>query len=310
LRASYKKTHSNSIAGLEDELDKMYNAKFPNPAVPKKYVPTAKRTTKLVLAEMFTGSGCPPCVSADLALDAVMQSYTDTEVIALAYHANIPQPDPMVVAGGEVRRKYYAVTGVPTIEVDGTGKVGGGARESAPRNYSDYVSMIGTALEAAPSADVTVRATTDGKTVKVTATASNVKSDAKDIKLQVVLAEHELRFVGENGIRFHSMVVRGVAGENQGGFAVTNGEAKAEWTFDIAAIGTDIKKMLADELTKRRATETAGSTPREYRADGHDMVEIDPAALSVVAFVQETKGEGTTQTRQVLQTAQAKVIKQ
>jgi thiol-disulfide isomerase/thioredoxin len=311
LRASYKKIHNGSLASFDADVDKIYLEKFPNPIkTVETYKATAARTNRVVLAEMFTGAGCGPCVSADLALDKVAERYADADVITLAYHANIPLPDPMVIAGGEVRRNYYKVNGVPTIEVDGTGKVGGGGREQAPRTYADYVTMVDKALETSPSANVTVRATTDGTKINITATASSVKSDAKDLKLQVVLAEHELRFVGENGIRFHSMVVRGVAGENQGGFAVNaSGETTAEWTFDLAAIGDDLTKTLAAEITKRRATETPGSTPREYRADGHAMVTIDPSSLSVVAFVQETKGEGTAQTRQVLQAAQAAVVK-
>lgn len=308
LRASYKKMHSGSLATFEADVDKVYRDKFPNPIkAVETYKPTAARTTRIVLAEMFTGSGCPPCVSADLALDKVAERYANTEVITLAYHANIPQPDPMVVAGGDVRRNYYKVNGVPTFEVDGTGKVGGGAREAAPRTYADYVTMLDKALEAPAGASVTVHATTDGTKIKVTATASNVKSDAKDLKLQIVLAEHELRFVGENGVRFHSMVARGVAGENQGGFAVNAaGVTTAEWTFDLAAIGEDLTKTLAAEMVKRHTGET---TPREYRAEGHAMTAIDPAALSVVAFVQETKGEGSAITRQVLQTAKADVVK-
>ena len=311
LRASYKKVHGGSLATFDADVDKVYLDKFPNPIkTVEPYKASAARTNRVVLAEMFTGSGCPPCVSADLALDKVAERYADADVITLAYHANIPQPDPMVVAGNEVRRNYYKVNGVPTIEVDGTGKVGGGAREAAPRTYADYVTMIDKALDAPAGANVTVRATTDGTKVHVTATASNVKSEAKDLKLQIVLAEHELRFVGENGIRFHAMVVRGVGGENQGGFAVNaSGETTAEWTFDLAAIREDVTKTLTAEMTKRHSTETPGSTPREYRSEGHPMVEVDPSALSVIAFVQETKGDGAAQTRQVLQAAQANVVK-
>jgi thiol-disulfide isomerase/thioredoxin len=284
FKAAYTKVHGN-LSGLDAEVDKAYREKFPNPVKVESYKKTPARTTRVVLAEMFTGSGCPPCVSADLALDAVGERYAGSEVITLAYHANIPRPDPMVVAGGDVRRNYYRVTGVPTIEVDGSGKVGGGAREAAPRTYADYVTMIDKALETAPRANVTARATTDGSKVKVTATVSNVAADAKDVKLQIVIAEHELRFVGENGIRFHSMVVRGVAGENNGGFAVNaTGDTTVEWTFDLAAIREDVTKTIATEIARVHARDT---TPVAYNAENKAMVNIDTAALSVVAFVQE-----------------------
>jgi len=307
LRASYKKTHSGSLDGYDVDLDKVYREKFPSTVKNiERYHASAARTTRTVLAEMFTGAGCPPCVSADLALDAVAERYSDADVITLAYHANIPQPDPMVTAGNEVRRNYYKVGGVPTIEVDGASKVGGGAREAAPRTYADYVSMIDKALETTPRAKVTLQATRDGHRIHVSATASDLASDASEIRLQIVLAEHELRFVGENGIRFHSMVVRGVAGDNGGGFAVSpSSQTTAEWTFDLDAIADDITKTLNAELTKRHSND--GSTPHDYRAEGHAMTTIDPAALSVIAFVQETTGEGASLKHQVLQATKVEV---
>ena len=305
LRALYKKAHG-SDAGLDAAIDKVYAEKLPNPAKPTPYKPTAARSDRLVLAEMFTGAGCPPCVSADLALDAMLERYPADAIVAIAYHANIPQPDPMVVSGGEVRRKFYGVNGVPTIEIDGMAKVGGGGREDAPHTYAGpgYVPTIDRELEVPAKAAVTVHASSDGAKIKVTATASKVDPVAMVIppppgggagtatagpRLQIVLAERELRFTGENNVRFHTMVVRGVAGENGGGFALNaTGETTAEYTFDLAAIKADLVKTLADEMVKRRKTEeTAGRAPGDYRAENHAMVDIDPTQLVVVAFVQD-----------------------
>jgi hypothetical protein len=237
-------------------------------------------------------------VAADLALDAALARYAPDQVVALAYHANIPQPDPMVVAGSDVRRNYYKVNGVPTFEVDGveTG-AGGGGRDSAPTVYGWYTPVFGRELETPAKAAVAVRATSDGSKIKVTATVSKVSlgaadgagASAKDLRLQVVLAERELHFTGENNIRAHTMVVRGVGGENATGFAVNaSGDTTVEYTFDLAAIKDDVTKTIAAEIVKRRKQEeTSGAAPRDYRAEGHAMTEINPNDLVVVAFVQD-----------------------
>jgi len=75
LDALYKKQHNGSLDGMDATLDEQYQKLYPNPVKVEEYQPTEKRSDRLVLAEVFTGSGCPPCVGADLAFDAAMERY-------------------------------------------------------------------------------------------------------------------------------------------------------------------------------------------------------------------------------------------
>jgi hypothetical protein len=293
FRALYTKVHG-SVAGLDKDLDKFYDEKFPNPVKAEKYVPKADATNRLVLVEMFTGSGCPPCVAADLALEGVLERYPAATVATLAYHENIPQPDPMVVPGAVERFAYYKPPpppppaqpqswGVPTIVVDGKFKVGGGAREGAPNTYADYVRRIDAALAAPAKASIALRASLEGSKVKVTVTVSKVADGARDARVQLVLTEHQLRFTGENGIRFHDEVVRAIAGDARTGMALNaTGDTTIEYVFDLAALPDEITRTLEAEMVKRHAP----GRPVTSRAEGHPMTTIDPSALSVVAFVQ------------------------
>ncbi len=290
--ALYKKVRG-SVAGLDAELDTLYRAKFPNPITPEPYVPVPNRTTRVVLAELFTGSACVPCVAANLAMDALAEHYAAKDVAFLVYHANIPQPDPMVVAGGDARRTSYKVSGVPTLQVDGAVRVGGGGeRDTAVDTYADYRKVIDKELAEPAAAEVRLTAARAGSAVKVSVRVAGLAAGVKDPRLHIVLAERALRFSGENGIRFHNMVVRAVAGEKAedgSGFALTPGAAKTiDHVFDLAAIPADLTRTLADELARRRDTEaTAGRAPADYRAEGNAMTAIDPAALCVVAYVQD-----------------------
>jgi len=286
MRATWTKVHG-SEAGLEAALDAMYREKFPNPVTPDKYTKSGARSNRIVLLEMFTGSGCPPCVAADLALDAVMERYPGDAVVALAYHQNIPQPDPMVVAGDEGRHDYYVpFKGVPTFNIDGgLGQLGGGARTGTAGVYKNYVVKIDKELDVPAQAALSVRATGEGDQVHVTATVSKLASGMKDVRLHLVLAEKELRFTGENGVRFHPMVVRAMAGDRGAGLPIS-ANGKTEFTFNLSAIQDDVTKTLAAEMVKRHATEAPGSTPREYAAEGRAYTTIDTGELVVVAFLQ------------------------
>jgi Tfp pilus assembly protein PilF/thiol-disulfide isomerase/thioredoxin len=297
--ALYRKVHG-SDTGLEAELDKAYHEKFKNPVKPEAWKATPARSNRLVLLEMFTGSACPPCVSADLALEAVMERYGAT-IIPLAYHVHIPGPDPMTTSSSETKRLFYGIGGVPTLQIDGSTLVagGGGPRENTPSTYNRYLPLIEKQLEAPSVGDVNVQATAQGNDVVVTANVSNLPADATGLRLHLVLAERELSFSGENGIRFHPMVVRSVAGDKAEGLPAAAGGSFTH-TFKLDAIREDLVNHLAAEIAKRRQTEQPGAAPRAYNAEGRAMTAIDPSQLVVVAYLQGAD-------KKVLQAAQIDV---
>jgi Tfp pilus assembly protein PilF len=283
----YTKVHG-SDAGFDDDLDKIYAEKYPNPVKPEKYTPAAPtKGNRMVLLEMFTGSGCGPCVSADLAFDAVMQRYPANMIVPVAYHQNIPAPDPMVVASGNDRREYYKINGVPTFNIDGTlGELGGGARSNAPSNYKNYIEKIDKELAVPAQAVISLDAVGEGDLINVTATVSKLPAKATDLKLHILLVEKELRFMGENGIRFHPMAVRALAGEKGAGIPIT-ANGKTKYTFNLATIREDLVNTLQADIERRRKGAPAGATPAEYAAEGHAYTSINLGELSVVAFVQQ-----------------------
>jgi tetratricopeptide (TPR) repeat protein len=298
MKTLYRQRHDGSETGLESALDAIYRDKYKNPVTVEPYRPSPARTDRVVLLEMFTGSGCAPCIASDLALDAVRGRYAPREVIAIVYHANIPAPDPMVVSGGESRRQYYGVTVVPMMRFDGAlSRAGGGPRDNTGQVYTDYVTTIDRALDVPARAALTVRAVGTGDAITVTATVGNLPADTKDLRLHIVLAERELTFGGENGIRLHPMVVRAVAGEAGAGLAIETARSFQQ-TFSLAAIRADMTAVLATELKRRKAT--LGSTATSFLAERGAITDIKTSELVVVAFIQAPD-------KRILQAAQTEV---
>ena len=300
MRALYRRVRG-SDGDLEAELDRVYDKHFSNPISPKKYQP-ATGSRRVAVLELFTGSACAPCVSADLSWDAVLVRYPENVIAPLAYHAHIPGPDPMVVPGGDARRLYYEVRGVPTFNVNGAlARVGGGSRDGASRTYDAYVTAIDKALARAPAAEVQIHAERSGSKVNVVAKASGLPAGASDLRLHVVLAERHLAFSGENGIRHHAMVVRSVAGDKGSGIPIRGAsDTTVDHSFDLDLIRSEVENSVADEIARRVKTRAASATPPDYRADGRAMGTINPDALVVVAFVQDAS-------KNVLQAARADV---
>jgi len=276
----YKKQHNGSADGLETMLDAEYNKRFPNPVKVEPYQPTEKRSDRVVLAEVFTGSGCPPCAGADLAFDAAMQRYGRKDFAVLMYHQHIPRPDPMTMPESQDRAKAYKVNGVPTYVIDGKSTVGGGPREMAKSTYDRFYKDVEADLEKPAEAHITVGASLKGKTVSVSAMVRGVESKAKDVKVFVALVEKELRFNGENGIRFHPMVVRSIKS-----FGLS-GESYRQ-VFDLDEVSKTIKDHLDDYEAKGHRGESFKFIEKKYQ--------IQPNDLAVVVFVQEDESKHVLQ---------------
>ena len=286
----YKKGHNGALDGLEAMLDKEYAKRFPNPVQVEAYKAGEKRSDRMVLAEVFTGSGCPPCAGADVAFDAAMERYARKDLAVVMYHVHVPRPDPMTTDETSARSKHYGVTGVPTFAIDGKKTVGGGSRDTAPGVFERFQKDLEADLESPAEAKVKVDAGIQGGTVKVSAAVDGVTSDSKDLKVQILLVEKEIRHLGENGVRFHPMVVRAFGGEKGEGYALQpKGSGTFEATFDTEAISKELGKELDEYEAKGHRGEKFTFSAKRNRIDRDD--------LAVVVFVQDDT------TRHVLQAA-------
>jgi hypothetical protein len=234
-------------------------------------------------------------VGAGLAFDAARERYTRQDFIWLNYHVHIPLPDPMVNPSTVARRTFYGVNSSPSYFFDGESDGGGGSAKMAKGLFDSKVDpKIQAHLAIAPEATVKLQATQVGGTVKAKATVSNVKSKSDKLRVQIVLAEESVTFSGENGERFHPIVVRGMAVDAKAaqGFALAPGKGGSfEYTFDLAKLMADAK----EGLTKFETVERKGEYT--FREKKHEIKN----GLVAVAFVQDEA------TKKVLQATYFKI---
>jgi len=244
----------------------------------------------MVLAEVFTGAGCGPCAGADVAFDAAMERYARKDVAVVMYHVHVPRPDPMTTEATTARYKLYGANGVPAFAIDGKKTVGGGSRDMAPEVFERFQKDLENDLETPAEASLKIDAHLHENAVAVSAVVDDVKSDSKDLKVQILLVEKEIRYLGENGIRFHPMVVRAFGGDRQEGYAINaGGKATIARSFYLEGISREIKQQLDDYEAKGHRGESFTFSAKKYQ--------IDRGNLAVVVFVQDAK------TRHVLQAA-------
>ena len=297
LESFWRKAHGGSIDGLEAELDARYHKEYAGLVPVTRYQQTAKRSGRAVLAEVFTGSACPPCVAADLGFDAMLERYSRQELIIVMYHQHIPGPDPMTNQASQARFKYYGGGGVPSYNIDGLAlQSGGGAKDATKSFYQRVNPTIERRLEVEAEANLKLDASLDNGVIKVAAKVGlDKKETGATYKLQVLLVEEMLRYQGENGIRLHPMVVRAVGGFMDIGFALDPAKsdlAKGEtvnMSFDLAAITAALKKNTEDFEASRSKDR---DEPFVFSERKH---EINSNNLSIVAFVQDQKSKKVLQ---------------
>ena len=294
MESAYRAMHNGSLTGLEEMLDDKYR-KLNAGLHFDHYQATAKRSNRTALAELFTGSGCAPCVAADLGFDGLLERYNRQELVVLVYHLHIPLPDPMTNPATVERGKYYAVPGTPTPVIDGVRLPSSGGMREMTRSFYDRVNpKVENELESPAGAELKLTAVLEGDQIKTRVMCDKINRASPDLKLQLALTEDELRYTGENGIRFHPMVVRSLAGKDSSGFPLAaSGPTNVDWTFDLKVMSDQLKKYLD------------GYEQQGHRGDPFTFSEkkfqIDPNNLSLVAFVQDMK------TKTVLQTVYLKV---
>ena len=279
LETLYAEKHGSSNEDLETYLDERYATLFRAPFAPAKYTPTGKPSDRTVLAELFTGSGCDPCAGADLAIDAELERYSRKELAVLELDQHIPEPDPLANPDSVKRFNFYHAGGTPTLAIDGTTKMVGANRNGAKNRFDEIDKQVQTALQSPAEAAIRLAAWRAGDRVEVHTSVTSINSASKALKLQIALIEDRLRYSGENGIRFHHMVVRSIAA-NAEGFAIEPGkDCDTAYTFDIPKISDGLKAYL-DGYEK--ANDRFGPITFIRK-----MYAINPSDLSVVAFVQD-----------------------
>jgi len=262
------------LNGTADGFEAILEAKVKAlPFHPEPFKPGAAWKGKAVLAEIFTGSECPPCVAADLGFDGLIEAYPLKYVAVLEYHLPIPRPDPIMNPATKKRQDYYAVNSTPTVFFDGEKKIGGGgSRGMAEAKFKDYKAEVDARVNTAPAVVLGVKAARTGDVVKVDCT---VDKAAPGVEYNVVLVQGEEKYKGSNGIVFHKLVVRDLAVIDPAGAKTAS--------FDLAA-----SELAADAyLTDFEKTSTR--FPNFKFPERH--AKIDRAKLRVVFFVQEKESK-------------------
>ena len=208
-----QKAEAESTRGEVAKLESVIDADYKKTVPPFKPAPYAGRkesgADRVAVLELFTGAQCPPCVAADVAFDALTKSYPAKDVVLLQYHLHIPGPDPLTNPASETRFEYYsklneqAFGGTPSAALDGKAAAGGGGPMGASEEkYAEFAGLLDKSLNEKASARVSGAATLAGEAL--TGTVEVQVQEPKDsVKLRLVLAEGEVKYVGGNGLRFH-----------------------------------------------------------------------------------------------------------
>jgi hypothetical protein len=247
-----------------------------NPATVKvePYRPGRDRSSRAVLAELFTGTSCSRCVPVALAVNGLLERYGRLELSLLVFHQGVDGPDPMANPSTVVRARRYGVTRTPTLFIDGAvteAEAGGGA--TAQEIYARLVSSIDVLLTKRNEATWSAMASLDGSRLTVSVEVEPRAYGSPDLRLQVALVENELTYAAENGLRVHPMVVRQMAGELNDGVPFTATKPfKVTFAFDLDAVSAEYAAAI-----------------------GKPVHAIERTNLAIVTFVQDEK------TRHVLQ---------
>lgn len=263
LARLWTEKHGNR-AGLSDWLDELYEKKIRAIATDKVPPREKGQGTKVVLCELFTNGDCRPCVGADVATEALENTFARSEVIVLRYHQQKPGPDPLANEESQERFKQYQLDGTPTLIINGRrSPPGGGFMPQAPQLYQIYRSIVEPILKEKTELRLELSAAASQGKIAISAKATGFKEFPPDSRLMLVLAEEKIDCPLDNGIRTHGMIVRAFAGGIEGTAPV---KGKLSYTGEID-LGR-LKKRISKHLTaiQRETDEEFDEIPLDFKS--------------------------------------------
>jgi hypothetical protein len=291
LKTTGKEDEAKALTPRIEKLDEALDAEYEKTAVPFKpeeFKGRKGKSDRVALVELFTGAYCPPCVAADVAFDAALETFKPKDVILLQYHTHIPAPDRLTNTDTETRLKFYGenVRGVPTCFLNGKAtKPLGGGKGNGEGSFKSLRSEIEEALETDAAAALKLTADRKGDKIDINADVSDLKKTGDNVKLRIVLVEDVARYPGGNGQRLHHHVVRALPG-GADGMALKEAKAKQSVKVDLA----ELKKTLDEYMTKYN------EGPRKFMDEEHPL---DMKKLKVVAFIQDDDSKEIIQAVQI-----------
>lgn len=277
----YAKIHNVSPSAANAELDSIFTKDEAALIKVTPFTDPLPAHPQIPLVEFFGSTSCGPCRAADIAVDAIPERYSRSQVIVIVYHQNIPDPDPLTSQETSDRGDFYSVEGTPTVIVNGEEVSDTGSPE--PGNWSSVFQKLEKAIDQKlknrTAAEIHLTASVGDSKVSGQVVLNGLSQIPGDLHLQILLVESPVRYAGENGMRFQPMVVRDMNAKSEG----------------IRYDGSETQTLpFAFDLTGRNASLKAYLAKVENDQDGpfhfdNSVLPIDTHNLYIVAFVQNMK---------------------
>lgn len=171
------------------------NSKVKNVSVATQKVP------RTILIEHFSSSTCGPCASMNTSMHSLVTSSVNAgKYCYVKYPMSWPgSGDPYYTAEGGVRRTYYGVSGVPSVQWEGGKSTGSPSQSLFNSLYADsaFVNIEGSF-------------NASGKTISVTFNVTPYLSVDDNVRIYVAVCEKSTtRNVGSNGETvFHHIMMK------------------------------------------------------------------------------------------------------
>lgn len=283
LSTLWKEKHGNTD-GLAAYIQKSYDDNLLDFVTDTFEERPADSGTHTVLLELFTGARSPLCISPETVLAAMDRTYPSSMVVSLRYHLHVPEHDPLTNEDNEARFfNYYRAQGTPSLFLDGA-LVGGalGTIPDAPARYNDIRSMLVPQYSMETEVSIDLNATRQGDKIEASVNVNGADLTNDRLRLRIVLAENEVPFLAQIGIRSHSMVVRKMIGGDRG-LAPADGKLGWQGTIDVS----EVRDSLHTYLTHYE----------ENFGINFSSMPLDLESLSLIAFVQDDTTHKILQTR-------------